>query len=475
MPLSSVECDSGGDNFEVEYTCDEFRPRFIRQNSRHVVPPKPLMTQRDTLTARNPINDKTAPTVAPIMASNPVIEPAMSISEGTHVIFTAIEEDQGRDPFVRATRSWNLVTPKQNATFPQFTSDSKPNNTTHLGGKPRIPKIVARKINGMLIGGAVGGVLGALLLVGSFWYCFQTRTKKRQSREERDTPGFFRKLRRKSGLSHSTSSSYGISDLESISSFGDDMLKDKPSNRSTPTSTSQMELEIRRRSSMDSASETSFASSPHVKTTDRHGAGKRDSAVGLCLQPPPMPNRKILTATSTPMKSRASENKMNPVYGYASDAPWSTSQAGCTQNQQVGSLRTYPRMGPYRGSFSGGPGRPGRSMHTSLSTVQEGSEHSQQLTPYLSDSSPKEEAYHDAPLAPEPVVLRPGRHEERPGRMPSDGEASSANSEPSSMYSLENSFELECCLEGIKPGGEHSKSRRAKEPVRATHMVGQAF
>lgn len=158
-----------------------------------------------------------------ITTATPVIQPAMPITEGILMISTAFE-NQNRSPFLQVTQSWNLVPPTQNVSLPQFTGGSKPNDATHNGRIPQV-RLATGNTNGLLIGSAVGGVLGGLLLLGGVWYFLRTRKKKKCLREDESTQfsalEFLRKLGLKRGSFRSKSPCYSDSDLESITSFGD--------------------------------------------------------------------------------------------------------------------------------------------------------------------------------------------------------------------------------------------------------------
>lgn len=161
-------CDMGDCVFELDDSCTEScdsQPlrRAVGQGKPHGMPRTLQVKRKLSTNAVTPVTE-----TDPMMTAIPTLKPIMAIAEGVHIISTAFEE-QSRPPLLQATRSWNVVTPTQNVTLPQFTGGPKTENTARHGhGTPQIfPQATAKKINGMLVGGAVGGILGALLLVGA--------------------------------------------------------------------------------------------------------------------------------------------------------------------------------------------------------------------------------------------------------------------------------------------------------------------
>lgn len=151
----------------------------------------------------------------------PVNESVIPIAEGIRIVSTAFE-GQTRSPFLRATQSWNLVPPTQTVTLPQYTNEPKSGNSTRNGHVPRVSPKNTTKVNGLLVGGVI---LGISLLLGVVWYSHHKIQKKRNSPKDDDAnprgQGFFRKLWLSLVFSPKESARYSMSDLESVSNFGE--------------------------------------------------------------------------------------------------------------------------------------------------------------------------------------------------------------------------------------------------------------
>lgn len=65
----------------------------------------------------------------PMTTLTPAVAPVMINTEGIYTISTRIE-NQSQFALFKATRSWNLVPPTQNVTFPQSTNKSNPSDTS---------------------------------------------------------------------------------------------------------------------------------------------------------------------------------------------------------------------------------------------------------------------------------------------------------------------------------------------------------
>lgn len=416
-----------------------------------------------------------------ITTATPVIQPAMPIVEGIHIISTAFE-DQSRPPFLQATRSWNLVPPTQNVTLPQPTSDSKPNSTSHNGRIPRVPQATGQP-NGLLIGGAVGGVLGVLLLMVVIWYFCRARQRKKQEEDGDDrspADGFMSKLGFKKRPSRKKTPRFSVSDLESVTTGSGDAThssahKEKSSGRSPPNSPPELEPDKTRRSWRDARVLKLFSRKPHGKAEGGNKDKKDEYAASVDGQSPLTQDRGTPNSRSPSVKASISRSLAVPDNDSRHRAPRATSREDSVRSQRPEVPRQQSRTGGRRDSFDGSSGPSDRNRRMPLATVRESSTHSQQRKRRSSDPGSSEKGYDDAPSVPEHAFLQPGQQRWPTEWKASYREPSSAYSRTSRIHSSEDSTEFEAYLEGMTVAGAHRKEDLPRGPARTANMPGMAF
>lgn len=406
-----------------------------------------------TTSARTLITKETKPVTTAI----PVSEPVIPIIEGIRIVSTAFE-DQSRSPFLRATQSWNLVPPTQNVTLPQFTNEPNSGNSTRNGRIPRVSPKDATKVNGLLVGGVV---LGILLLLGVVWYSHHKIQKRRYSPKGDDAnprdQGFLRKLWLSIGLSQNKSACYSLSDLESVSNLGENLHQPKFDDESfTPTPLPEDKSEKKWRPWKDTAS-WKLLPPPRVKLEGRPHGKEDESDETMGRQPPSIQNRGRIPGL--PPSIGSSRN----------GAPLNTSTKGYIRSQWLEAPETQSRTIGRRGSFDGGSARSGRSRGMPLETIRESSPHPQQSIQRSSDSSGGDKGYNGALPAPATAFLRPDQQGRRPGRGRDFRPNSSAYSGQSPDDSSEDSADLESCL-GVADDRNERKGR-----LSAPNIPGTAF
>lgn len=414
----------------------------------------------------------------PITTATPVIEPVMPITEGVHIISNAFEE-QNRPPFLQATRSWNLVPPTQNVTLPQFTDGPKTDNATRNGRMPHISPKAAAKVNGLLIGGAVGGVLCVLLLLGAVWYCCCARQKMKrlQADEDAESPshGFLGKLGWEKGPFRKKSGRYSVSDLESVSSLGDDTplptFNKQPSSPSPPVPLSKLKSKKTQRTWNDPRLWKLFSHTTHAKSEGGSEDEKDDSASRVSRQSPSVNGRTASTCTAPYVGPRRLQLKISPDHDSRDSTLRNASRERSIRSQRAEATRQQPMVGERRGSFGGGNGQPERSRRMPLATVRESSPDLQQRRRHLSDPGGNGRSYVGTPSVSEHTFMR----RTHPGQKSDLRAVSSAFSRPWSTHTDEDSDELESHLDGASMDGEYRKGSNCKGPVRATDIPGMAF